>query len=197
MKKIISILLCAVLVISCFSGCSKTSNELTEENVKSTVDIVTTALQNFDTEDLNTYVESSTLKIIAGYAEKHQQFTDLGQALFKNLTVEVGEIDLENSTVTLYVKNKELYDVASDFANGLKSSYSSFQLLSKLNDEEFLDTNLSQLCQNIDNAEMQTSSCEIMLTIKQEKKNLVLSFNSYAENAVSGGALNAITAIYS
>ncbi|MCM1285752.1 MAG: hypothetical protein NC213_03850 [Acetobacter sp.] len=196
MKKIILTLLCALLVISCFSGCSKTSNELTEENVKATVDIVTTALQNFDTEDLDTYVESSTLQIIAGYAEKHQQFTDLGKALFENLTVETGTIDLENNTVTLYVKNKDLYDVASDFANGLKSSYSSFQLLSKLSDEEFLDTNLSQLCQNIDNAEMQTSSYEILLTIKQEKKNLVLSFNSNAENAVSGGALDAITAIY-
>lgn len=196
MKKILSLFLCAILVIGCFAGCSKTSNELTEENVKATVDIVWQALQEFDTETLGKFVESSTLSTIVNYAEGHEQFADLGKALFKNLTIEVKSVDLENKTVTVSVQNKDLYYAANNFANDLKNNYSSFQLLSKLTDDDFLDNKLAALCSEIDAAEMQPSAAEINLYISQGKNNLVLKFDSTAENAVSGGALDAIKSIY-
>lgn len=196
MKKILSLFLCAILVIGCFAGCSKTSNELTEENVKATVDIVWQALQEFDTETLGKFVESSTLSTIVSYAEGHEQFADLGKALFENLTIEVKSVDLENKTVTVSVQNKDLYYAANNFANDLKNNYSSFQLLSKLTDDDFLDNKLAALCSEIDAAEMQPSAAEINLYISQGKNNLVLKFDSTAENAVSGGALDAIKSIY-
>ena len=43
---------------------------------------------------------------------------------------------------------------------------------------------------------MQPSAAEINLYISQGKNNLVLKFDSTAENAVSGGALDAIKSIY-
>lgn len=196
MKKILSLFLCAILVIGCFAGCSKTSNELTEENVKATVDIVWQALQEFDTETLGKFVESPTLSTIVNYAEGHEQFADLGKALFENLTIEVKSVDLENKTVTVSVQNKDLYYAANNFANDLKNNYSSFQLLSKLTDDDFLDNKLAALCSEIDAAEMQPSAAEINLYISQGKNNLVLKFDSTAENAVSGGALDAIKSIY-
>lgn len=196
MKKILSLFLCAILVTGCFAGCSKTSNELTEENVKATVDIVWQALQEFDTETLGKFVESSTLSTIVNYAEGHEQFADLGKALFENLTIEVKSVDLENKTVTVSVQNKDLYYAANNFANDLKNNYSSFQLLSKLTDDDFLDNKLAALCSEIDAAEMQPSAAEINLYISQGKNNLVLKFDSTAENAVSGGALDAIKSIY-
>lgn len=196
MKKVLSLLLCAILVIGCFAGCSKTSNELTEENVNATVDIVWQALKEFDTETLGKFVESPTLSTIVNYAEGHDQFVDLGKALFENLTVEVKSVDLESKTVTVSVQNKDLYFAANNFANDLKNNYSSFQLLSKLTDDDFLDNKLAALCSEIDAAEMQPSAAEINLYISQGKNNLVLKFDSTAENAVSGGALDAIKSIY-
>ncbi|MGN0533798.1 MAG: hypothetical protein ACI4IK_05490 [Eubacterium sp.] len=196
MKKVISLFLCAILVIGCFAGCSKTSNELTEENVNATVDIVWQALKEFDTETLGKFVESPTLSTIVNYAEGHDQFVDLGKALFENLTVEVKSVDLESKTVTVSVKNKDLYYAANNFANDLKNNYSSFQLLSKLTDDDFLDNKLAALCSEINAAEMQPSAAEINLYISQGKNNLVLKFDSTAENAVSGGALDAIKSIY-
>ena len=196
MKKIVSLLLCFVLVASCFAGCSKTSNELTEENVKATVEEVTNALKEFDTDALGKYVESPILQIIMGYAEKKQQFADLGKAIFADLSLEIESIDLENQTVTVTAYNKELTDVAREFARNLKSEYNTFQLLKQLSDDEFLNTKLAELTKNIDAAQMQEQKTTIVLDIRQGEKNLVLSFDGDDENIVSGGALNAIKSIY-
>lgn len=196
MKKNISIILCAIILVLSLSGCSS-SAELTEDNVTKTVDKTFSALKNFDSDELNKYVDSSTLSIIIGYAEKHEQFSQLGKAIFANLSYEIKDIDLEAKTVTVSVKNKDLFNVASDFASQLKKDYSTFQLLSKLNDEKFLDMKLNALCQQIEEAPMSDKDTEITLNIEQSKKNLVLVFNNAAEDGVSGSALNAIKNIYS
>lgn len=197
MKKIISLAMCALLIALTFCGCSGPNADMTEENITETVEVVETALKEFNTKDLEKYVDSSTLSVIMGYAEKQQQFIDLGKAIFENLDIEIKSIDTENGTVTVDVKNKELYDVANEFAGNLKSQYSTFQLLSKLSDSDFLDRKLATLCKDIDESSMAEAPTEVTLTIEQGKKNLVLVFDEEAENAVSGGALTGIKSIYS
>lgn len=197
MKKIFSIFLSVMLIFLCFAGCSGPNAEMTEENITATVDTAMTALKDFDTEKLEKYVDSSTLSTILGYAKDHQQFVDLGKAIFENLTYEVTAVDLDNSTVTVSISNKDLYQVASDFAQNLKSNYSAIQLLSKLSNDSFLDRKLGVLVESIDGAEMLPDSTEITLTVEQSDKNLVLVFDENAENQVSGGALSAIKEIYS
>lgn len=196
MKKTISILLCAIMIVLCFAGCSG-STKMTEDNITKTVDNAFSALADFNAENLEKYVDSSTLKIIMKYAETHQQFADLGKAIFANLSYEIKNIDTEAKTVTISVKNKDLFAVANEFASDLKSNYSTIQLLSKLNDDSFLDKNLAALCDDIANAPLNGESTEITLAIEQGKKNLVLVFDDNDENAVSGGALKAIKSVYS
>lgn len=197
MKKAVGLLLCAVMICLSLTACSGPNADMTEENITETVETVETALKEFDTESLNKYVDSPTLSVILGYAEKHEQFAELGRAIFGNLEMEISNIDINNKTVTVSVSNKNLAETAGAFAQNLKSEYSTFQLLSKLSDDLFLDTNLKQLCEDIENAEMLPDAVEMTLNIEQDKKNLVLSFNDDAENAVSGGALSAIKGIYS
>lgn len=196
MKKSISIILCAILLILSLAGCSSTA-EMTEENVNKTVDKAFCALADFDTDELDKYVDSATLSVIMGYAEKHEQFAELGRAIFANLSYEVTAVDLDNKTVTVSVKNKDLYQVASDFASQLKNDYTTIQLLGKLSDEKFLDKSLSALCDDITNAPMTDNATDITLSIEQSDKNLVLVFDANAESGVSGSALDAIKSIYS
>lgn len=196
MKKIISIFLCIVAICMSLSACSTLNNEMTEENITKTVDRAFDALAKFDTDDLNKYVDSPTLTTIISYAEKHQQFADLGRAIFENLSYEIKSIDTENQTVTISVQNKDLYLVASDFARELKADYTTFQLLTKLSDDSFLDRKLNELCDGIANAKLSGSTTDITLSVEKGKKNLVLVFDNEAENSVSGGALSAIKTIY-
>ena len=193
---IVSIFMCVVISALCLTSCSGPGNDMTEENIKATVAEAVDALKEFDTERLGKYVDSSTLSVIVGYAKDHKQFTDLGKAIFASLEYEVKEIDLENGTVTVSFKNKDLYQAAADFASQLKKDYSSFQLLTKLNEEDFLDLKLAQLTKAIEDAPMLESATDVKLSITQGKKNLVLTFDKDAENAVSGGSLNAINSIY-
>lgn len=196
MKKSISIILCAILLILSLTGCSS-SADMTEANVNKTVDKAFSALAAFDTDELNKYVDSSTLSVIIGYAQKHDQFAELGKAIFANLSYEVTDVDLDNKTVTVSVKNKDLYQVASDFASQLKNDYTTIQLISKLSDDDFLDRKLNTLCSEIADAPMTDSSTDITLSIEQSSKNLVLVFDADAESSVSGSALDAIKSIYS
>lgn len=197
MKKIISLGLCAIMIILTFSGCSGPNADMTEENITETVEVVETALKEFNTKDLEKYVDSATLSTIIGYAESRPQFSELGKAIFANLEMEIKEIDTENSTVTVSVNNKDLYATATEFASDLKSQYSSIQLFRKLSDSEFLDRKLAILLEDIDQCQMSENPIEIKLTIEQSKKNLVLVFDEEGENAVSGGALAGIRSIYS
>ena len=197
MKKSIGVLLCISLLCMCFTACGAPNGKMTEKNITATVDTAFEALQNFDTENLNKYVESDTLSSIMKFAEKYPQFAELGKAIFKNLTYEITEINIDEKTVTLSVKNKDLYDSAHSFAEELKSEYSLLQLLAVLSKPEFLDTKLKELCTAIDNAGFADSSIEITLTIVQDTDHLVFSFDEDAENGVSGGALSGIKEIYS
>lgn len=192
LKKITCLALCAVIALS-FSGCSNV--EMTEENITSTVETVETALKEFDTKTLEKYVESETLSYIMKFANKHEQFKKLGQAIFQNLTMEVKDIDLDKKTVTVSVKNKDLYTIASNFVYELLQDYSGVQLLQKLDDENFLDSSLSELTSGIEEAKMKSDELTITLTVTQGDKNLVLGFDDTAENAVSGGAIEAIKSI--
>lgn len=194
MKKTLSILLCLAFMLVSFTACS--SNAMAEKNVTKTVDAAFAALKEFDTDTLQKYVDSTTLNTIVGYAEKHEQLKQLGQAIFENVDYEIKSIDLDKKTVTLTVKNKDLAQGASEFANELKKDYSAFQLLAKLSDDTFLDSRLAQLKEKIADAQMEENGVDITLNIEQGSKNLKLTFDDTAENAVSGGALSSIKAIF-
>lgn len=194
MKKIISAIL-VLSIVFVFAGCSGPNAELTEENITDTVNVAVDALKEFDTEQLDKYVESSTLSYIVGFAEDHEQFAELGRAIFKNLTVDVKSIDIENKTATVTVRNKDLEQAAYDFTQDLLSNYSKIQLLGKLTNDSWLDSNLSTLVSEIGKAKMSDQGIDVTLTIRQDKKNLVLCFDETAENAVSGGALGAVKSI--
>lgn len=194
MKKTLSILLCLAFILVSFTACS--SNAMAEKNVTKTVDTAFAALKEFDTDTLQKYVDSSTLNTIVGYAEKHEQLKQLGQAIFENVDYKIKSIDLDKKTVTVTVKNKDLAQGASDFANELKKDYSAFQLLAKLSDDTFLDSRLAQLKEKIADAQMEENGVDITLNIEQGSKNLKLTFDDTAENAVSGGALSSIKAIF-
>lgn len=194
MKKIISAIL-VLSIVFVFAGCSGPNAELTEENITETVNVAVDALKEFDTEQLDKYVESSTLSYIVGFAKDHEQFAELGRAIFKNLTVDVKSIDIENKTVTVTVRNKDLEQAAYDFTQDLLSNYTKIQLLGKLTNDSWLDSNLSTLVSEIGKAKMSDQGIDVTLTIRQDKKNLVLCFDETAENAVSGGALGAVKSI--
>lgn len=192
MKKGIALFLSIVLIICCFSACAKTSAEMTQENITATADTVFTALKEFNTEDLETYVSSSTLSVIMSYAKQHEQFAELGRSIFENLSYEITSIDTQNKTITLSVMNKDLASTAQDFTNDLLSKYSTISLLSNLSSDTWLDSNLAILQEDIAAAPMQSEPVEITLTIEQGEDNLVFVFDENAENGVSGGALGAI-----
>lgn len=197
-KRAICVILAAVITAAAFSGCSsKPGAEMTEENITATVDTAFEALINCDTDDLGTYVDSSTLNTIMSYIEKYDQFQALTKAIFASLEYEIEEINLDDATVTLTVYNKDLYDIALDFVDDLRDKYSLLQLLTKLSNESWLDSNLSVLTDEIGDAAMNVAGTEITLDIKQTSDNLVLSFDTEAEDGVSGGALSAIKQIYS
>lgn len=193
LKVITSILLTLSMVFS-LSACSSGA-KLTQENVIKTVEIVETALKEFDTEKLQKYVSSTTLDYIIKFSNNHEQFAELGRAIFRDLEIEVESVDLENKTVTVTVRNKKLTNAASSFSKKLKERYSSFQLLKKLDDESFLDSSLGELVESIADAQL-TTEANVTLNIEQGKKNLILSFDADAEDAVSGGALQAIKKIF-
>lgn len=193
LKVITSILLTLSMVFS-LSACSSGA-KLTQENVIKTVEIVETALKEFDTEKLQKYVSSTTLDYIIKFSNNHEQFAELGRAIFRDLEMEVESVDLENKTVTVTVRNKKLTNAASSFSKKLKERYSSFQLLQKLDDESFLDSSLGELVESIADAQL-TTEVTVTLNIEQGKKNLILSFDADAEDAVSGGALQAIKKIF-
>ncbi len=196
MKNIPKILISVILVVAValsFASCAKT--EMTEENITETVSTVETALKEFDTDKLEKYVSSSTLNYILKYAEKHQQFVELGKAMFGNLSISVESVDVENQTVTVTVKNKDLSSAAYDFASGLKSEYTPLQLLGKLDDENFLNISLNELVSSMNSA-TDESEATVTLKVKKGDKNLVLSFDEDAENAVSGGAFTSIKNLY-
>lgn len=197
MKKFISITLAFIMIALSFCACSKPNAKLTESNVKKTVNTAFTALKDFNTEDLKTYVNSGTLNLIITYAEKHQQFVDLGKAIFKNLDYEIKEVNLDLKTVTVSVKNKNLTDAAQNFANELKSkNLSTFQLLSKLSDKNWLNENLSALTSAIEASPDKDEYVDITLHIQQKEDHLMLSFTGDAEDQVSGGAVTAIKSVF-
>ena len=196
MKKIISVLTVIAMMAVIFCGCSKPNAELTESNVTKTVDVAFSALKNFDTEDLQTYVNSSTLDLIITYANQHQQFVDLGKAIFKNLDYQIKDIDLENKTVTVSVTNKNLRDAAQSFVEKLTSAYTTFQILGKLSNETWLNQKLDELTSAINESKMNDGYIDITLNIEQSGDHLVLSFDDDAEDAVSGGAITAIKSVF-
>ena len=194
-KKIFAVLLSAVLIACMFTGCSGGA-KMTEENVTKTVEKAEAALKDFDIDALKKYVDSPTLSMIYSYAEKHEQLRNIGKVLFENLELEIVNIDLENSQVTLKVTNKDMADIAKEFATQLKSDNTTVQLLAKLNNEVFLDASYYSLRDKVKASDKMQEETEVTLTILQGKKNLALSFDNESEDIVSGGALSAIKKIF-
>lgn len=193
MKKLISLSLAILLIAISFSACSqKPNNEFTQENVTKTVTTAFDALKNVDTETLETYVSSSTLSILSSYIDKKDQFKELGKAMFANLSYEIKDINLENNTVTVAVINKDLKASTEKYTKSLLKAYTKIQLLQRLNDDKWLDNNLSKLTAQIEKAQIQKEPTEITISIQQKSNNLVLVFDETAEDAVSGGAIGAI-----
>lgn len=196
MKRVLSLALVFILIAALLSGCSSAPNaDMTEKNVTKTVDVAFEALKNFDIEALETYVKSSTLTQIISFAEEHDQFKKLGRAMFANLEYEIIDIDLDAALVTVAVRNKNLEEAATSFMDGLLDEFSLLDLLTKLNDDSWLDKNLSVLTKSIDNCEMNPEPIEVTLKIREGAENLVLRFGTDAEDAVSGGALGAIKSV--
>lgn len=207
LKKSICLLLCIITAVS-FAACSKSASKqksellsgltdsVDEANVTATLKAIESGLKAFDTDVFSACVNSSTLEYIIGFSKGHTQFSDLGKAIFENLTMDIKSIDLNKKTVTLSVNNKQLYIVASNFAGTLKGTYSTTQLLSLLKDDEFLDSSLSTLIDGIKNAEMKEEPEEITLSFEQKDGYLVFTFDETAESAVSGGALKAVKDIW-
>lgn len=196
MKRVLSLALVFILIATLLCGCSSAPNaDLTEKNVKKTVDVAFEALKDFDIETLDTYVKSSTLTQIITFAQEHEQFRALGRAIFANLEYEIKEIDLDSMLVTVSVRNKDLEEAAKSFMDGLLDNFSLMDLLTQLGDDSWLDQNLSVLTKSIDTCEMNPEPTEITLKIREGTDNLVLRFGTDAENAVSGGALGAIKSI--
>ena len=157
MKKLLSLVLALLLALS-FAGCSG-STAMTEKNVTATVDQAFSALKDFNTKKLEKYVDSKTLSVIITYANKHDQFADLGKALFKNLEYNIESIDLDAKTVTVSVRNKDLKDTASAFTKALVSKYSALQMLGLLNNETWLNTSLKSLTDSIASGERRLRRC--------------------------------------
>ena len=192
-KKSVAISLILAIIFS-FTACSSRT-AMTEENITKTVETVETALKEFDTKTLEKYVSSSTLEYIIKFASNHEQFVELGKAIFADLEMEVKSVDVENQTVTVAVKNKNLSAGAKLFAQKRKNDYSSFRLLGLLDDESFLDSSLGELVGYIQKSIL-SSEAEITLKVEKGKKNLVLGFDEDSEDAVSGGALSSIKSIF-
>ena len=201
MKKFTVVFLSILIVAFSFTACSsKPNNKLTEKNITNTIDTIFDALKEFDSSTVKRYVESSTLDTILTYASKKDQFRKLGVAMFENLQYEINEIDTDNKTVMLAVKNKDLSEVASEYTKNLLKEYASIsgmlQLLKDIQNDTWLDTNLSVLTKGISNAAMKDEETDITLSFEQKNDRLVFTFTQTAEDAVSGGALTAINNIF-
>ena len=190
-KKSICLFLCFIMTFA-LGGCSGGA-AMTEKNITKTVEKVEAALKTFDRETLEKYISSQTLRYIFGFSKSKPQFTELSQAMFEKLEINIKSIDTENGTVTLLVKNRDMRQPAADFTKKLTSQYQGMELLSKLTDDAFLNTSLAELKSEIAEATVPDNPVEITLSIEQKDKHLVLVFDSAAEDAVSGGALTAIT----
>ena len=173
-------------------GCAGNA-AMTEKNITKTVEKVEAALKSFDREMLEKYVSSQTLRYILGFSRSKTQFAELGAAMFEKLEMEITAIDTDAKTVTLSVRNRDMRQIASDFTQKLTGEYSGMDLLAKLNDNSFLDASLAELKSEIAEATVPDNPTEITLSIEVKDKHLVLVFDSAAEDAVSGGALTAIT----
>lgn len=201
MKKFTAVFLSILIIAFSFTACSsKPNNKLTEKNINNTIDTAFSALREFDSPTVKTYVESSTLDTILTYASKKEQFKKLGIAMFENLDYEITAYDIDNRTITLAVKNKDLSEVASEYTKNLLKEYASItgmlQLLKDIKDDNWLNNNLSILTKGINDAAMKDEEVEIKLSFEQKKDRLVFTFTEEAEDAVSGGALTAIKNIF-
>lgn len=201
MKKFTAVFLSILIIAFSFTACSsKPNNRLTDKNITKTIDTIFSALKEFDSATVKTYVESSTLDTILTYASKKDQFRKLGVAMFENLQYEIKEIDADSKLVTLAVKNKDLSEVASEYTKNLLKEYASIsgmlQLLKDITNDAWLDNNLSILTKGISSAVMSNEEIEIKLTFEQKNDRLVFKFTQEAEDAVSGGALTAIKDIF-
>ena len=201
MKKFTAVFLSILIIAFSFTACSsKPNNKLTEKNINNTIDTAFSALREFDSATVKTYVESSTLDTILTYASKKEQFKKLGIAMFENLDYEITAYDIDNRTITLAVKNKDLSEVASEYTKNLLKEYASItgmlQLLKDIKDDNWLNNNLSILTKGINDAAMKDEEVEIKLSFEQKKDRLVFTFTEEAEDAVSGGALTAIKNIF-
>lgn len=196
MKRALSIILAILVIAASFGACAKKPTaELTQENVKATIDTSFSALKKVDKQTLEKYVESSTLDLILGYTEKHEQFKTLGIEMFKSLSYEIISIDLEGKTATLSVINKDLTEATTRYTNSLLSNYTTVQLIQRLSNDTWLNNNLTKLIAQLEDAEMKAEPAEITIEIKEGKENLVLVFDEDDENEISGGVLGAISSI--
>ena len=161
MKKTLSILLCLAFMLVSFTACS--SNAMTEKNVTKTVDTAFAALKEFDTDTLQKYVDSSTLNTIVGYAEKHEQLKQLGQAIFENVDYEIKSIDLDKKTVTVTVKNKDLQ-------TSLKRIIPLFNFLQSLVTILFLTPDLPNLKKKLPTLKWKKTVLTSLLILSKEAK---------------------------
>lgn len=196
-KKGVSLLLCLSLLFA-VSACSR-AMALTEENITKTVALVEKALRDFDRDELQKYVSSKTLTYIFQFANGKEEFNTIGKLLFEKLEISVQAVDLENQTVTLSIRNRDMALVGERYAKFLKarSHGKTTEMLKLLSDDNFLNISVKSLTAQISRATVPDNPTEVTLKVKQDGENLVLVFDEEADDVVSGGVVKAITEAFS
>jgi hypothetical protein len=195
LKRGLSLFLCLTLVLA-FSACSKAA-KLTEDNIIKTAQLVEKAFREFDSKTLQKYINSKTLNYIIQYSENKDQIKQLGLAMFENVTFGVKSVDLKNSKVTLSVNNKDMKLIGERYVKMLNHLYKSpVEMIKALSDDVFLDRSLRSLKAQISRATVPDNPTEVTVSVTPQKDGVVFNLTTEAEDAVSGGALTAITGAF-
>ena len=179
------------------SACSP-GRAMTEDNITKTVALVEKALRDFDRDTLQKYVNSKTLDYIIKLAGNKEQFDAIGKLLFEKLEMSVKSVDLDNQTVTVEIKNRDMALIGKRYANMIKVRTKSkpMEMLKLLEDDSFLDISVKSLTAQISRATVPDNPVEATLSVKKGAKNLVLSLSNEAEDAISGGVISAISGLF-
>ncbi len=186
MKRVFALLLVSIIAFS-FASCSGGGED--NKELRATVDSATESLINFDTKNVDKYIESETLLSIETLVNSKSQYQELAKAIFANLKIKVKKVSVDNAKgtgkITLKIRNKDLATVTDDYVSSKVTEYLAGKV--DFNNEEYLNTQLEYLTNAIDDAK-NTKWQKVTINVKKVDGKWVLVFNDSAENAVMGGA---------
>lgn len=197
LKRGLSLFLCLAMVFA-LSAC--TGRAMTEDNITKTVELVEKALREFDRDTLKKYVNSKTLDYIIRFANNNEQFDTIGKLLFEKLELNIQSVDVENQTVTIAIVNRDMTEIAERYTKLIRehsNGGNTLDMVKLLSDEEFLDLSVRSITSQISYATIPDNPTVLTVSVSKGAKNLVLNLDEEAENAVSGGVVDVITAAFS